>query len=290
MTRGHRSGHQDTGPSHGALNSGPGPLGDMTASFQGGSPSLRPWVASPGGSHHPDHAQLQPLSRLTLGLRPQTIRALQMSVLNFGHTPSVTRQPTEEAHPQNHGLQPCPGWPTALQSSAFAQATTVRNAVPQTFAVKLGIVPQAAGAQCNANSSEHRAASATQMAASTALPAQHKRQQVLRCQRNANSSKHRAGSTAQTVASTALAVQCKWQRAPHWQCNANGSEHRAGSATQTVASTALAVQREQWQAPRRQLNANGSEHRAASATQTAASARCQCNTNGERCLPVQCKQ
>ena len=244
MTRGRQSGHQgewcectkrcpmltipllpDAGPSHGALDSGPGPLGDATASFRGGSPSSRPRVASPGGSRRPDRARLRPLSRLTLGLRPQTIRALQMSALNFGHAPSATRRPPEEAHPQNHGLRPCPGWPTALRSSAFVQATTVRSAAPQTFAVELGIVPQAAGAQvrrlhtssfpgpcqrpsvfterrfaipschhsCHAastvlpavNGGERRAASATRTAASTALPAQCVRQRAPRCQRNA---------------------------------------------------------------------------------------------------------
>jgi len=110
------------------------------------SPGQSPSCGPVGLARRPDRARLRPLS--LLGLRPQTIRGLQTSALNFGHPPSATRRPPpEEAHPQDHGLRPCPGWPTALRSSAFVQATTVRSAAPQTFAVELGIVPQAAGAQ-----------------------------------------------------------------------------------------------------------------------------------------------
>ncbi|KAI0286476.1 hypothetical protein BC826DRAFT_1189336, partial [Russula brevipes] len=247
----------------------------------------------------------------------------------------ATPQPPrpQSAHPQDNGLRPCPGWPTALRSSAFVQATTVRSAAPQAFTVGVGIVPQAAGAQvrrlrassllgprqrpsvftkrrfaipschhprssrhhsCHAastalptvNGGEHCAASATRMAASTALPVQHEwrgapstalpvqheRQRAPHYQCNANGGEHRAASTARTAASTALAVQRERRRAPRCQRNANGGEHCAASATRTAASTALPAQRERRRAPRSQRNANGGEHRAASATRMAASA------------------
>ncbi|KAI0299517.1 hypothetical protein BC826DRAFT_1183958 [Russula brevipes] len=246
MTRGRRSGHQDAGPSHGALDSGPGPLGDTTASFRGGSPSSRPRVASPGGSRCPDRARLRPLSRLTLGLRPQTIRALQTSALNFGHAPSATRRPPEEAHPQNHGLRPCPGWPTTLWSSAFAQATTVCSAAPQTFPSSSESCPKPPGLKFVGFAPQVFRVRASDHPSSPSDDSRFPRTTI-------HVTRPARRSPPLTVANTALPVQCERRRAPRCQCNANGGEHHAASATQTAAST------------------NGSKHRAANATRTAAS-------------------
>jgi hypothetical protein len=70
--------------------------------------------------------------------------------LDSGHTPSVTRRPPpQEAHPQDHGLQPCSGWPAALRLVVVVQANwpctwprPCAVAAPKTFALGLGIVPQ----------------------------------------------------------------------------------------------------------------------------------------------------
>ena len=229
----------DAAPSHGALDSGPGPLGDTMTSSRGGS-SSRPRIAT------------------------------------------------------------CPGWPTALRSSAFVQATTVRSAAPQTFAVGLGIVPRAAGARVR----RLRASS---------LPGPRQRPSVFTERRFAihsrhhschaastalatvNGGEHRAASATRTAANTALPVQRERQRAPRCQRNANGGERcaasatrTAASATRTAASAALPAQRERRRAPRCQRNANGSRlHRAASATRTAASAT---RTAASAVLPAQRKR
>ncbi|KAI0288628.1 hypothetical protein BC826DRAFT_1177754 [Russula brevipes] len=166
------------------------------------------------------------------------------------------------------------------------QATTVRSAAPPTFASGsescpkplgpkfVGFAPQVFRVRAcdhlsspsddsrfpRANGGEHCAASATQTAASAALPTQRERRRAPRCQRNANGGEHRAASAKRTAANTAQPEQRERRRTPRSQCNANGGEHCAASATQTAASAALPTQCERRRAPRSQCNANGGGH------------------------------
>ncbi|KAI0282404.1 hypothetical protein BC826DRAFT_1190668 [Russula brevipes] len=208
------------------------------------------------------------------------------------------RKPRKEAHSGNDM------WPSARPSGEvtrrasverLVQATTVRSAAPPTFASGsescpkplgpkfVGFAPQVFRVRAcdhlsspsddsrfpRANGGEHCAASATQTAASAALPTQRERRRAPRCQRNANGGEHRAASAKRTAANTAQPEQRERRRTPRSQSNANGGEHRAASATRTAASTALPVQRKRQRAPRCQRNANGGERHAASATRAA---------------------
>ncbi|KAI0293268.1 hypothetical protein BC826DRAFT_1175813 [Russula brevipes] len=228
MTCGRRPGHQvsasaqmvpkmltipllpDAAPSHGALDSGPGPLGDTMTSSRGGSSSIKTTDCDPFQGH--DRAQCgASYIRVGLGIVPQTAGA-QVRRLRASSLPGPRLRP-----------------------SVFTE---------RRFAIPSRERRRALRCQCNANGGECRAANTTRTAASAALPTQRERRRAPRSQCKANGGEHRAARATRTAANTAQPVQRERRRALRCQCNANGSERRAANAMRTAASATQPVQRE----------------------------------------------
>ncbi|KAI0287481.1 hypothetical protein BC826DRAFT_1108405 [Russula brevipes] len=176
----------------------------------------------------------------------------------------------------------------------------MRSAAPQTFAVELGIVPQAAGAQvrrlrasslpgpasdhrlhratirnslapqsallapplCNANGGEHHAASATRNGGEhRAASATCNGGEHRTASATRNGGEHHAASATRNGGEHRVAsATCNGGEHRTASAMRNGGEHRAATATRTAASIALAAQREGRQAARWQRNVNGSEY------------------------------
>ncbi|KAI0287903.1 hypothetical protein BC826DRAFT_1108080 [Russula brevipes] len=199
----------DAAPSHGALDSGPGPLGDTMTSSRGGS-SSRPRIAT--------------LSRVTR--RASVERLVQATTVRRAAPLTFAS-----------GSESCPK-PLVPKFVGFA---------PQVFRVRASD-HLSSPSDDRANSGVRHAASATRTAACATQPAQRERRRAPRSQRNANGGvptqpaqrerrRRHAASATRTAACAMQPAQREWRRAPRSQRNANGGERRAANATRTAAGT-----------------------------------------------------